>query len=69
MIHGLNAMITKKQKIMKAKIDKKGMLVIEAETETEIYALKKWNEDNPPVEKLDLQLIGNTEFNQKKEIK
>ena len=34
---------------MRAEIDAKGVLIVEAETQLESYALGKWLEDNQPV--------------------
>ena len=54
---------------MKAKITKDGMLVIEAETEIEAYALKHWVNENYFDDKMNLLICCNNPFNQKGIIK
>ena len=41
---------------MKTKITSKGMLIIEAETSTEIYALRHWRKQNPPKD-VDIKMV------------
>ena len=54
---------------MKARINKNGMLIIEAETEIESYALRHWVNENSFDENMNLLLMCNNPFNMEKETK
>lgn len=54
---------------MKAKITKDGMLIIEAETEIETYAMRHWLKENPIEIPMNLMIIASNPLNIKQEIK